>query len=180
MSVSLDGLFAGPDGDLGWQLISEELHSFFNQHLAGMGAFLEGRMTYELMASHWPTADEDPDNPQPVKEFARIWREMPKIVYSRTLEHAGWNTTIVRDVAVEEVEALKAAPGGDLVIGGGDLDATFLRLGLVDELWLYVHPVVLGRGRPLFPAGLPLQLELVATRAFANGVVLLCYRSATG
>src|SRR5687767_11305828 len=115
-----------------------------------MGAFLEGRRTYELMEAHWPTADEDPDASAPEREFARIWRGMPKVVYSRTLATAGPNATIVRDVVAEEVRALKASARGDLVVGGPDLAASFRRLGLVDEYRVYVHPVLLGRGRPMF------------------------------
>jgi dihydrofolate reductase len=176
MSVSVDGFMSGPDGELNWQTVDDELHTHFNEELARMGAFLDGRLTYELMAAYWPTADEDPAAPRPLAEFARIWRDMPKIVYSRTLEHADWNTTIVREVVPEEVMALKAEPGGDLVVGGANLAATFLQLGLVDELRLYVHPVVLGRGRPLFEAsGARLGLELVEARTFASGVVLMRY-----
>src|SRR5262245_44203776 len=118
MSVSLDGFMEGPNRELDWQLVDEELHQHFNDLLAPMGAFLDGRGTYELMAGFWPTADQDPSSPAPVIEFARIWREMPKIVYSRTLDRADWNTTIVREVDPAAVRELKAAPGGDLVVGG--------------------------------------------------------------
>jgi dihydrofolate reductase len=176
MSVSVDGFMSGPDGELDWQTVDDELHTHFNEELGRMGAFLDGRVTYELMAAYWPTADEDPAAPRPLAEFARIWRDMPKIVYSRTLERADWNTTIVREVVPEEVLALKAGTGGDLVVGGANLAATFLQLGLVDELRLYVHPVVLGRGRPLFgESGAYLGLELAEAQTFASGVVLLRY-----
>jgi dihydrofolate reductase len=128
------------------------------------------------MAGFWPTADEDPASSGPVAEFARIWREMPKIVYSRTLTTADWNTAVVRDVVAEEVLELKSQPGGDLALGGADLADTFRRLGLIDEYWLSVHPVLVGRGRPLFkPADSQAQLRLVETRAFGNGVALLRY-----
>jgi dihydrofolate reductase len=176
LSVSLDGYMEGPDRELDWQLVDDELHSHFNEVLAKMGAFLGGRVTYELMAGFWPTADADPSSPRPIIEFARIWRDMPKIVYSRTLEHADWNTTIVREVVPEEVRALKAEPGGDLALGGADLAAEFLRHDLIDELRLYVHPVVIGRGKRLFPEldmRIPVRLE--ETRTFDSGVVLLRY-----
>jgi dihydrofolate reductase len=176
MSVSLDGYMEGPDRDIGWHLVDEELHDHFNEWLAGMGAFLEGRVTYELMAGFWPTADADPASTRPMVEFARIWRDMPKIVYSRTLEHADWNTTIVRDVVVDEVLALKAEPGGDLVLGGADLAATFRKHDLIDEYRIYVHPVLIGAGKPLFaPSDARTDLRLVDTRVFGNGVVLLHY-----
>jgi len=129
------------------------------------------------MAGFWPTADTDPSSTGPMVEFARIWRDMPKIVYSRTLERAEWNTTIVRDVIVDEVLELKAQPGGDLVLGGADLAATFMHLDLIDEYRLYVHPVVIGRGKPLFRASdAKISLELAETRTFGNGVVLLRYQ----
>ncbi len=113
MSVSLDGFIEGPDRELDWHMVDDELHSHFNEQLSQMGAFLNGRVTYELMAEFWPTADTDPSSTGPMVEYARIWREMPKIVYSRTLERADWNTTVVRDVVAEEVIELKAQPGGD-------------------------------------------------------------------
>ena len=177
MSVSVDGFFEGPNRELDWHLVDDELHSHFNAELSAMGAFLDGRVTYELMAAFWPTADADPASTGPMQEFARIWREMPKIVYSRTLERADWNTTIVRDVVVEEVLALKAQPGGDLALGGADLAAAFMRHDLIDEYRLYVHPVVIGRGKPLFPTSdTRTDLRLAETRAFGNGVVLLRYQ----
>jgi dihydrofolate reductase len=177
MSVSLDGFIEGPDRELDWHLIDDELHTHFNRELGAMGAFLGGRVTYELMAGFWPTADADPASPAPMVEFASIWRDMPKIVYSRTLEQAGWNTTVVRDVVAEEVMELKAQPGGDLVLGGADIAATFMRHDLIDEYRLYVHPVVIGRGKPLFPASnTKINLRLAETRTFGSGVVLLRYR----
>jgi dihydrofolate reductase len=97
-------------------------------------------------------------------------------VFSRTLERADWNTTIVREVVVEDILALKAEPGGDLALSGADLAASFLRHGLVDEYRLYVHPVLIGRGKPLFPSSDTITaLKLVDTRTFGNGVVMLHY-----
>jgi dihydrofolate reductase len=150
MSVSVDGFFEGPDRELDWHLVDDELHGHFNEQLAAMGAFLDGRITYELMAGFWPTADRDPASTPLMAEFAGIWRDMPKIVYSRTLQQADWNTTVVPEVVADEVMALKAQPGGDLV---------------------------LGRGQPLFgPADAPIALRPAETRTFGNGVVLLRYQ----
>lgn len=176
MSVSLDGVMEGPHREIDWHLVDDELHAHFNAHLSRMSAFLDGRVTYELMAEFWPTADQDPDAPAPVKEFARIWRDMPKIVYSRTLEHAGWNTTVVREVVPAEVEALKAGSGGDLALGGADLTAAFAAHDLVDEYLVYVNPLLLGSGKRLFPeAADRTRLRLEESREFGNGVVLLRY-----
>jgi len=177
MSVSLDGFFEGPERQLDWHLVDDELHSHFNEQLSAMGAFLDGRVTYQLMAGFWPTADADPSSTGPMVEFARIWRDMPKIVFSRTLDRADWNTTIVRDVVVEEILALKAQPGGDLALGGADLAAAFRQHDLIDEYRLYVHPVLIGRGKPLFAASdATTSLRLAETRTFGNGVVLLRYQ----
>ena len=177
MSVSLDGFMEGPNRELDWGLVDDELHRHFNEELGAMGGFLDGRVTYELMAGFWPTADRDPSSTPPVVEFARIWRDMPKIVYSRTLERVGWNTTVVRDVVPEEVMELKAQPGGDLVLGGADLAAAFLHHDLIDEYRLYVHPVIIGQGKPMFrPSEAKIDLRLAETRTFGNGVVLLRYQ----
>ena len=176
MQVSLDGFFEGPEHDLSWHRVDDELHRHFNDELRTMGAFLDGRVTYELMADFWPTADEDPSSPSPMTEFAGIWRDMPKIVYSRTLASAGWNTEVVRDVVAEDIARLREQPGGDLALGGANLAASFRRLGLIDEYRIYVHPVLIGRGTPLFHAADAMTpLRLLESRAFGNGVVLLKY-----
>ncbi|MFF8710827.1 dihydrofolate reductase family protein [Streptomyces sp. NPDC015184] len=173
-SMSLDGFMEGPDREIDWHVVDDELHRHFNELLATMGGFLEGRVTYQLMEDFWPTADSDPSATETTVEFAGIWRETPKIVFSRTLEHVGRNATIRREIDAEEMRALKAQPGGDLCLGGADLGAAFMRLGLVDEYRVYVHPVLIGRGKPLFPeSAARTGLRLVESRAFGNGVVLL-------
>ncbi|GIG03857.1 dihydrofolate reductase family protein [Catellatospora coxensis] len=181
MSVSVDGFFADPDGGLDWHLIDEELHYHFNALLAPMGAFFDGRVTYQLMADYWPTADQDPGSAGPMAEFAGIWRDMPKYVFSRTLDQAGWNTTVLREVVPDEIRKIAEQVGGDVALGGAALGAAFLEQDLVDEIRLYVHPVVLGRGRPLFqPADHRHDLRLKRTRTFGSGVVLLHYERRDG
>ena len=179
MSVSLDGYIEGPNREIDWHMVDDELHYHFNQQLKGMGAFLSGRVTYELMAAVWPTADSDPSSTKPMIEFARIWLDMPKIVYSKTLQRADWNTTVVRDVVPEDVEQLKAQPGGDLVLGGADLARAFMERDLIDEYLIQVHPIVIGTGKPLFPRSGPrVNLRLLTSHAFGNGVLQLHYRKA--
>jgi dihydrofolate reductase len=176
MMLSLDGYFEGPDHDLSWHLVDEELHAHFNEQLATMGAFLEGRVSYQLMEAFWPTADQNPDSPPTMREFARIWRAVPKIVFSRTLQEVGPNASLRARVDPDEINALKQQPGGDMTLGGVNLVETFRGLGLIDEYRLYVNPVVIGRGRRLFEtADKPTDLELVENRRFDNGVVLLRY-----
>jgi len=179
MQVSLDGFIEGPHREIDWHMVDDELHRHVNDELSRMGAFLSGRVTYELMAGVWPTADTDPSSTPPMVEFARIWRDMPKIVYSRTLDHAGWNTTIVRDVVPEEVKKLKEQPGGDMALGGANLATAFMRHDLIDGYRIYIHPIVIGNGKRLFQ--LPdarINLKLAETRTFGNGVVLLRYQRA--
>jgi dihydrofolate reductase len=176
ISVSVDGYMEGPNREIDWHMVDDELHRHLNGWLARTGGFLEGRVTYELMAHFWPTADQDPAAPPTVVEFAQIWRDMPKIVYSRTLERADWNATVVHDVVPAEVLALKAQPGGDLVLGGSDLAAEFARHDLIDEYRLYVHPVVIGRGTPMLrPSDANVPLRLIESHTFGNGVVMLRY-----
>jgi dihydrofolate reductase len=175
--VTLDGYIAGPNGELDWAIIDEELHAFVNNEQRAIGVELYGRRTYEVMADFWPTAHLDPAAPAFVVEFARIWQDMPKIVFSRTLTRVGENTRLVRDNMVEEVQALKAQPGKSLSIGGSGVASTFIRLGLIDEYGLYIHPVILGGGKALFPSlDASAPLRLVESRTFGSGVVFLRYR----
>jgi dihydrofolate reductase len=180
-SVSVDGYMEGPGHDISWHLVDDELHRHMNDWLGQAGTFLEGRVTYDLMADYWPTADDDPGAPSVIVEFARIWRDMPKVVYSRTLERVDWNATVARDVVPAEVVALKEQPGGDLVLGGSDVAAEFARHDLIDEYRLYVHPVVIGRGTPaLRPSDARASLRLVETHTFGNGVVMVRYERLPG
>ncbi|HWU07921.1 MAG TPA: hypothetical protein VN520_16315 [Streptomyces sp.] len=114
MPVSLDGFFEGPDRDLGRHLADEEVHRNFDEQMGTVSAFPDGRVTYELMAGFRPTADSDPSNPPVVAEFSEIRRNMPKFVFSGTLDRADWNTAVVRDVVVEDIRALQAQPGGEV------------------------------------------------------------------
>jgi len=175
-SVSLDGYMEGPGRDISWHLVDEELHAYFNDYLAPMSAFLDGRVTHELMASVWPAAAEDPAEEPLMREFGRIWVDKPKILFSRTLDDTRWNTTVRREVDAAEIRALQAQPGGDMVVGGADLVDTFRKLDLIDGYRIFVHPVLVGAGTPFFKAADALtSLELVETRTFGNGVVLLRY-----
>ena len=176
VQVSLDGFFEGPKKEIDWNMVDDELHAHILEVLKATGGFLSGRVTYEMMAAFWPTADADPASTPFVKEFAPLWRDMPKVVYSKTLTSAGWNTKVARDVVREEVLELKLRAGGDLVVGGGDLGAAFMDQDLVDEYRIYVHPIQIGEGKRLFPpSNKKVLLRLAETRAFGNGVVLLRY-----
>src|SRR5437899_12295506 len=135
-SAAIDGISEEPHLEIDRHMVYGQLYSHFSVQLRAMSAVLDGRVTYELMAGFWPTADADPASTPPMVEFARIWRDMPKFVFSKTLEHADWNATIVRDVDPDEIRRIQAEPGGDMAVGGAVLAAEFLRLGLLDECWL--------------------------------------------
>lgn len=175
-AVSVDGFFEGPDRDISWHRVDEELHRHFNDEIGAMGGIIEGRVTYQLMEEFWPTADQDPDSTPAMAEFAGIWRRLPKFVFSRTLATAGPNAKVFAGVVPEEIRALKAEAGGDLIMSGADLAGTFMRHGLVDEFRIYVNPVVVGQGRRVFQSSdFTADLDLVESRRFGNGVVLLRY-----
>jgi dihydrofolate reductase len=181
MSVSLDGFVETPSRSLDWVQVDEELHTVFNDEARAMSAFVYGRRMYELMVDYWPTAESDPAATPAMLEFARIWRDKPKIVISRTLERVKWNGRLVRDGAADEVARLKAQPGFDMDVGGPTTAGTLVRLGLVDEFHVFVHPVILGAGTPFFPAlDDRVGLDLLETRTFGSGVVYLRYEMVRG
>jgi dihydrofolate reductase len=180
MSVSLDGFLETADHQIDWVIVDEELHTFFNEQARDSGAFLYGRRMYEIMTDYWPTADTKPGRPAFEVEYAHIWKDMPKVVFSKTLDKVAWNSRLVRDDIAGEINTLKTQPGKDLQLGGAGIAATFIRLGLIDEYQLFVNPIVLGSGTPFFPAlETPIKLRLLETRRFSAGVVYLRYEAET-
>ena len=176
MGVSLDGFIAGPGGEIDWSTPDEELHRFHNEQTREIGAHLLGRRLYEVMLP-WETTDEERWASEYELEFARIWKDVPKIVFSRTLEEVEGNATLARDDVAEEVAGLKEQPGAAMAVGGAGLAATVMKLGLIDEYRLFVSPVVLGSGTPYFPAlDERIDLDLVETRTFGSRVVYVRYR----
>jgi dihydrofolate reductase len=153
MTVSLDGFIAGPRGEIDWSPPDEELHRFHNQQTRELGGHLLGRRLYEEMV-YWETADEDRSLAEHQLEFARIWKDLPKVVFSKSLQQVVGNAELVRDDAAEEVARLKEQPGKDLAVGGAGLASTCMKPGLVDEFRLFVSPVVLGGGA-LLPSSRP-------------------------
>jgi dihydrofolate reductase len=171
MGVSLDGFIAGPGGEIDWGAPDEELHRFHNARVREIGVQLCGRRLYEEML-YWETAGRDPSAGDVEREFAGIWRELPKIVFSNTLDSVEGNWRLATDGVAEEVARLKEEPGKAIAVGGAGLAAACIELGLVDEFELFVHPVVLGAGTPFFPPlDQRIDLELVETRTFGSRVV---------
>lgn len=178
MGVSLDGYIAGPDGSFDWSEPDEELHRFHNERVRALGGHLLGRRLYETMR-YWETAHEDPAATDYTLEFAEIWNALPKVVFSRTLGEVQGDTRLARGSIAEEVAELQQRSGRDVAIGGADLAAEAIRLGLVDDFQPFVYPVIAGGGTPFLPSlERTVPLRLVETRTFSSRVQYLRYQRA--
>jgi dihydrofolate reductase len=178
-AVSLDGYFTDANGDMSWAHKQDaEWNTFIGDNASGGGALLFGRVTYELMANFWPT----PAAMERAPVVAEGMNNMPKVVFSRTLEQASWkNTTLVKGDLAAAVRKMKHKPGPDMaILGSGSIVSQLAQAGLIDEFQIVVNPIVLGTGKTLF-AGVKekFNLKLTKTRAFGNGNVLLCYEPMT-
>ena len=178
--TSLDGYVADEEGNFDWAAPDEEVHSFVNELERPVGIYLYGRRMYEVMV-YWETADTLADqSPPPERDFAEIWQAADKVVYSKTLEQASSaRTRIEREFDPEAVRRLKASAERDLSVGGPDLAAQAIKAGLVDELHLFVTPIIVGGGTPWLSEGVRVKLELLDERGFGSGVVYLQYRTRT-
>jgi dihydrofolate reductase len=180
MHVSLDGFVAGPNGEMDWILVDdEEMWEYVNDLTNTADTALYGRATYEMMEGYWPTAAEQPGATKHDIDHGRWYNSAHKLVFSRTLaEGEQQNTRLIKEHIAEEIAHLKQQPGKNLVMfGSPSLAQTFMQLGLIDEYWLNVNPVILGSGISLFP-GLKerILLKLVEARTFRTGVVGLRYQ----
>lgn len=173
--MSLDGYIADEHGDFGWGMPDVEVHAFVNDLERSVGTYLYGRRMYEVMR-FWETAADLPDLPPVEREYAAIWRDADKFVYSSSLEAAPTSrTSIERAFDPDIIRRLKAGSGRDLSISGPGLAAHAFRAGLVDEVWMLLCPVVLGGGTAFLPDGVRLDLQLLDERRFDRGVVYLRY-----
>jgi len=177
-NVSVDGYIADAQGSIDWSEPSEELHQYWNDFERETALAFYGRRLYELMSAYWPTADAAPDAEPMIVDFARIWRNMPKVVFSRTLDSVDWNSRLERGDPVEGVGKLKAETDGNLEVAGATLAAPVVQAGLVDEYRIVLVPTAVGGGTPFFPA-LPswISLRLLENRTFPCGTVLLRYET---
>jgi dihydrofolate reductase len=168
--MSLDGFFEGPNHELNWHLVDHEFVAYAADMLRSVDTILFGRTTYELMANYWPNAPHD--------DVAEKMNGLPKIVFSKTLDKAGWNNCrLVRGDAVEEVSRLKQLPGKDMVIlGSAMLASDLLQRGMIDEYRVILNPIFIGAGTPLFK-GIErgVKLNLRETKLLRSGVVILYY-----
>ena len=174
--TSLDGYVADEDGRFDWAAPDEEVHRVVNDLERPIGAYLYGRRMYEVMV-FWETAHTLADQPPYVQDFAEIWQAADKIVYAKTLETVSSARTRIEPVFdPEAVRQLKATAARDITVGGPTLAARALEAGLVDELHLFLSPVVVGGGKRSLPDNVHLKLELLDERRFGNGAVHLRYR----
>ncbi|MEA2704217.1 MAG: hypothetical protein QOD63_2162 [Actinomycetota bacterium] len=177
--TSLDGYVADEDGNFDWAEPDEEVHTFVNDLERLVGTYLLGRRLYEVMV-YWETAHTRPDQSPVEQDFAEIWQAADKIVYSTTLGTvSSARTRIERDFDPAAVREMKALAGADIGIGGPGLAAQAIAAGLVDEYHFLVNPIVVGGGTPALPDKVRVELDLVDTRRFANGVVHLHYCTRT-
>ncbi len=173
-TASLDGFIEDASGSIDWTAPTDEVHAYVNEQLRPVGTYLFGRRMYETMVvwETWPTVDV----PRPTQDFAAIWRAADKVVYSTTLHDvATAQTRVERTFDVDTVRAMKDAAARDLAVGGAALAAEAIRAGLVDELHVYLAPVVLGGGKPWLPEQVRLGLDLLDEHRFASGIVHLRY-----
>jgi dihydrofolate reductase len=179
MHVSLDGFTTGPNGELEWAIVNEELNPYIDSLFTHVDVALYGRVTYQLMESYWPTVLTDPNASPRDLAHARWVDTISKIVFSRTLSSVEWkHTRLVKDRIAEEIAALKQEPGQDLMIfGSPGLTHACMHLDLIDEYRLFLNPIVLGGGIPLFQDTSGWQkLKLLEAKAFQSGVVALHYQ----
>ncbi|WP_430694652.1 dihydrofolate reductase family protein [Mesorhizobium dulcispinae] len=177
MLMSLDGYIAGPDGNIDLPVPQEELHLHFNEEMRLTTIALCGRRLYETMR-FWDSPDRKTGAEKVERDFARAWRETPKVVFSTTLRAVGANARLADGDAVAVARSLKAETDGQISVGGAELAGHLARAGLIDEYRLYMHPVVLGGGKPYFQHGLPLALRPLGTQSLSQGVTLLRYAPA--
>lgn len=176
--ISLDGFAGDANGGLGFLSYNEELEKYAEELVKTVGAPLYGKTTYQLMEGYWPTVLNKPNAGEHALKHAQWVHQIPKVVFSTTLDSVSWNnTTLIKDNIVEEVNRLKQQPGKDLVIfGSPGLAKSFMRLGLIDEYKLTLHPVILGNGISLFDTSTNLSsLKLLETQTLGSGVITLHY-----
>ena len=175
---SLDGYIEDANGTFDWAAPDEEVHAFVNDLVRPAGTYLLGRRMYETLV-YWERLPDRDAEPPVVQDFARIWQEADKIVYSRTLRApSSEKTRIEREFDPEAVRQLKSGADRDLTIGGPELAARAIEAGLVDEYHLFLVPVLVGGGKPSLPAGnVRVDLELLDERRFPNGTTYLRHRT---
>lgn len=178
MHLSLDGFVAGPNGEMNWIKVDEEVFDHVGKRVSATNAALYGRKTYEMMESYWPTAGDEPDASKHDIDHSKWYNKAHKIVLSKTMEGADLpNTTIISDNISDKLAEIKSQGSGDILLFGSPTAThSLMQQNLIDGYWLFVNPVILGQGIPLFvEAKEKVNLKLLSTRPFTNGVTELSY-----
>lgn len=175
--ISLDGYFAGEDGNIDWHQVDDEFNKFAIEQTSSFGGIIFGKTTYKLFENYWPKALKDPKTSPDDRKIAQIIDDTWKFVYSKSMDKVNWkNTNLLHEVNSEEVKGWKQYDGRDMVIfGSGTIVQQFANLGLIDEYRLMVVPVILGEGKELFKGVKQTKLKLLSERKFKNGNVLITY-----
>jgi len=179
MHVSLDGFVAGPNGEMDWIKVDEEIFDYVGKRISEGDTALYGRVTYEMMEGYWPTAGDEPGASKHDIEHSKWYKKIHKIVLSKTMKGVGLtNTTIISDNLADRINEIKQQPGPDIaVFGSPTATHSLIQLNLIDGYWLFLNPVILGQGIPLFTnTKQKIKLKLLpATRQFTCGVTELNY-----
>ncbi len=181
MHTSLDGFVAGPKGEMNWINLDDAMFDFIATMTDQADTALYGRVTYEMMQSYWPKAGEQPNASKHDKEHSAWYNKVSKVVLSKTIKEAGLhNTKVIGDNLTDNINKLKQSRNGGekniLIFGSPGASQSLLNQGLIDEFWLFVNPIILGQGMPLFKdiTGTT-KWKLVESKTFACGVIALHY-----
>ncbi len=178
MHISLDGFVAGPNGEMNWIKVDEEMFDFVATMTDKSNTALYGRVTYEMMQSYWPKAGEQPNASKHDKEHSAWYNKVSKIVLSKTISEGGLeNTTVISNQLADQINKIKSQEGKNIIIFGSPrASQSLLNEGLVDEFWLFINPIILGQGMPMFKnvTGTT-KLKLIESKTFASGVIALHY-----
>ena len=178
MHISLDGFVAGPNGEMDWIKVDEEIFDFVAKRIGESDIAMYGRVTYQMMESYWPTAADKPNASKHDIEHSRWYKDVHKIVLSRTVESQdSTKTTFINDNVVEKINEIKQQPGKDILLfGSPSATHSLIQQNLIDGYWLFVNPIILGQGIPLFvDVKERINLKLLSTKQFTNGVTELNY-----
>lgn len=177
MHVSLDGFVGGPNGEMDWINVDEELFDYTGKLIDQADTALYGRVTYQMMENYWPTAGEKPDASKHDIQHSRWYKKVSKIVISKTMNSSNnANTQIIGNNIAEQIQKLKEQPGKNiLILGSPSASHLLMRHNLIDEFWLFLNPILIGEGIPLFKNNNKTNLKLVESNVFSSGVIGLNY-----
>ena len=178
MHTSLDGFVSGLDGEMDWIKLDDEMFDFVATMTDSADTALYGRITYEMMEGYWPKAGEQPNATKHDKEHSAWYNKVPKVVLSRTINETGLiNTKVISDQLTDNINKIKNQEGKNILIFGSPAASqSLLSLGLIDEFWLFVNPILLGQGKPLFKGiNETIKLKLADSKTFSCGVIALHY-----